>query len=104
LSRLLSLPAFVAASVVVHQKQEESISMAGSGDTFHDGSKGKDVRTSNIVAAKVNLPFQNANDSKALVSWLLIIGRLLDSQHFMVPLSLGNCQCCQNITWTPRNG
>mmetsp|Transcript_7912 Transcript_7912/g.19094 ORF Transcript_7912/g.19094 Transcript_7912/m.19094 type:complete len:530 (-) Transcript_7912:31-1620(-) len=26
--------------------------MAGSGDTFHDKSKGKDVRTSNIVAAK----------------------------------------------------
>lgn len=41
---------------------------------YQERSKGKDVRTSNIVAAKVNLSFQNSNDSRALVSSSLIIG------------------------------
>lgn len=72
--------------------------MAGSGDTFQERSKGKDVRTSNIVAAKViNCVIQNPNDAEE--HWFRCALSLVDYAHDLVSKTnaftvLGNCKCC----------
>jgi hypothetical protein len=54
------------------------------GDTLQERSKGKDVRISNIVAAKVRF-------------WILIVSILI--LFYLSSIRLSDGHCCKSIPW-----
>jgi len=76
------------------------------GETYQERSKGKDVRTSNIIAAKVG-----RNYVLFLVVRVVrrrVYAAIFFSLQFIIlipyPTFLGNCKCGANFTWSTRYG
>jgi hypothetical protein len=76
-----------------------------SGETFQDRTKGKDVRTSNIVAAKVRLTSVVLKKSETIFTfcrWRIAPPIYLNKSYSFD--SLGHCKCCKNFSRTSWNG
>lgn len=81
----------------------------GSGENFQERSKGKDVRTSNIVAAKVSAVMSDRfavprKHPQFHVSALFHLSMLTFCILFLSSYSVGHRQCRQNVPRTTRNG